>query len=55
MIDEQILNNRYLDQEVRIRILEKLSKDTHNLLRWTYGTVIISIIVPIILKYFHLG
>lgn len=55
MINEELLKEQYIDHEVRIRLLEKLCADTHNLLRLTYGTVIVSILVPIGLKYFNLS
>ncbi len=55
MFNTEKLNECFVDHEVRIRIQEKVAKDIHNLLRWILGTVIIAVIIPIGLKYFHLS
>lgn len=52
MITEEQLKEQYIDHEVRIRILEKLCNDTHKLVRWTFGTLLISVVIPLILKLF---
>lgn len=58
-MNEEKLNDQFIDHEVRIRLhdhkyedLKKLVKDTHKLLLWILGTVVSSIILPIILKFF---
>jgi|GEM_PF-6101528 len=43
----------YIDHEVRIRLLEKISKDTNHLLRWILG-VVITIGIPVLLHAFNL-
>lgn len=62
MMNEEKLTESFIDHEVRIRMQEKKYdhlrqevKDVHNLVRWIFATVIISIIIPIGLKYFNLS
>ena len=43
----------YIDHEVRIRLLVKISKDTNHLLRWILG-VVITIGIPVLLHAFNL-
>jgi len=52
MINEEQLKEQYIDHEVRIRLLEKLCRDTHSLLRWTFGTILVSVVIPLILRLF---
>ena len=48
------LTEYIIDNEVRLRILERIANDIHKLLRYILVTTIGSIIIPIGLKYFNL-
>lgn len=50
MID--LAQEKYIDHEVRIRMLEQTYKDTNKLLRWILTTVI-TIGMPILLHAFN--
>lgn len=49
------MQEKFVDQEVRIRMLELLAKDTRNLLRWILGVGITAIVIPILLHRFGLA
>jgi hypothetical protein len=62
MINEEKLNEQYLDHEVRLRLNEHNMaeirdriKEIHNILRWILGTGLVAVMIPIILKYFKLS
>ena len=53
---------KFIDREVRIRMqeqnyidLKNSIKDIHNLVRWILGSIVVAIIIPIGLRYFHLN
>jgi hypothetical protein len=42
----------YIEHEVRIRILEKISRQINNTLRWIFTAAVSAIIIPIVLKHY---
>ncbi len=61
MLNDEHLMQQYIDHEVRIRMQENNYKelrqtvnDIQNLVRWSLATLVVSIIIPICLKYFNI-
>lgn len=61
MINDELLKEKFIDHEVRIRLSEQniievkgMIKDIHNILRWILGTTLVAVIIPIALRYFKL-
>lgn len=61
MLNDESLMENYIDHEVRIRMqennyrdLRQTVKDIQNLVRWSLGTLVVSIIIPLCFKFFNI-
>lgn len=46
---------KFMQHEVRIRMLEQLTKDTKSLLRWLVAIGLSSVLIPVLLHYYKLA
>lgn len=49
------VQEKFMQHEVRIRMLEQLARDTKNLLKWILAVAVGSVLVPMLIHYYHLA
>lgn len=52
---DNLKDEKYVDHEVRIRLLEGINSDIRNLLKWILGVAITAVAVPLLLHKYGLA